>query len=187
MRTISDLSQEADEYFQQLELDQDDTQQAYRYILSAIDTALATENYSALPALISYIENGKGQLAFQYIGRTHRILRILHIIMLELKYQKSLFCHDCCNSEELWEKYMLTLFAFRRILFRLSESSTSEAVQYLQGRPVSHFAVYIMAQGEFPAADRDFYETLASVFADYWSDGDLQQFFMLTGTSSVAP
>lgn len=187
MRTISDLSQEADQYFRQLKLDQKDTRQAYRYILSAIDTALATEDYSVLSALISYIENGNGQLAFQYIGRMQRILRILHVIMLEQKYHKSLFCHDCCNAEELWEKYMLTLFAFRRILFRLSESSTAEAVQYLQCRPVSHFAVYIIAQEELPATDQDFYGNLASIFAEYWSDSDLQQFFLLTNTSSAIP
>ena len=187
MRTISDLSKEAEQYFLQLELDKDDARNAYRHILSTIDTALASQQYSALSELLSFVEKGDGRLAFQYIGRTHRFLRILHIILLEQKYRKALFCFDCSSAEELWEKYMLTLFAFRRIQFRLSEDSATEAVQYLRSRPVSHFAVYLIVQGELPSAARDFYETLASVFAGCWTDGDIQQFFALTDNASAMP
>lgn len=172
-----------EDYFLQMKQDQEITQKSYQHILTTIDTALATEKYDALWALIPYIESGDGRLAFQYIGQTHRFLRILNILMLENKYQKTLFCQGCGSAAALWEKYMLTLFAFRRLLFRLSEESFFEAVSYLQSCPVSHFAAYIMVQDELIIPDQTFYETLASVYAQKWRTADMQQFFSLTGIS----
>lgn len=183
MRTSSDLRQEAEDYFHQMNLDFDATQTAYQHILATMDAALAEEDYSSLYGLIPYIEEGEGHLAFQYIGKTHRLLRILNIISLENKYQKILFCNGCDSAEALWDKYMLTLFAFRRLLFRLSEESVSEAVSYLQGHPVSHFAAYIMVQNELLIPDQAFYETLAHIYAQEWSRADMQQFFALASPS----
>lgn len=183
MRTLSDLRQEAEDYFQQLKSDSDAAQTAYQNILAAIDAALANENYSSLYELIPYIEEGEGHLAFQYIGKTLRLLRMLNIIALENKYRKILFCNGCDSAEALWEKYMLTLFAFRRLLFRLSEESVSKAVAYLQGHPVSHFAAYMMVQDELLIPDQTFYETLVLIYAQEWSQTDIQQFFFLTSPS----
>lgn len=182
MRTLSDLCQEAEDYFHQMELDFDATQNAYQHILATIDKALLKRRYSALYELISYIEDGEGHLAFQYIGKTHRILRMLNIITLENKYQKKLFCNDCDSVKSLWGKYMLTLFAFRRLHFRLSEESTDEAVVYLQNHPISHFAAYMMTQDELIIPDQAFYETLALIYAQDWSPADMQQFFALTSS-----
>lgn len=179
MRTLSDLRQEAEDYFRQMELDLDATQNAYQHILDTIDTALADKNYAALRELIPYIEEGEGHLAFQYIGKTHRYLRMLNIIALENKYQKTLFCNGCDNAEALWEKYMLTLFAFRRLRFQLSEESVKQAVVYLQSQPISHFAAYMMVQDELLIPDQAFYETLAFIYAQEWSQTDIQQFFAL--------
>ncbi|MDE7223968.1 MAG: hypothetical protein K2O34_09330 [Acetatifactor sp.] len=179
MRTLSDLRQEAEDYFRQMELELDATQNAYRHILDTIDAALAEENYAALHGLIPYIEEGEGHLAFQYIGKTHRYLRMLNIIALENKYQKTPFCSDCSSAEALWEKYMLTLFAFRRLLFRLSDESVNQAVAYLQSRPVSHFAAYMMVQDELLIPDQAFYEALALIYAQDWSAADRQQFLAL--------
>lgn len=183
MRTLSDLQQEAEDYFRRIKIDFDATQSAYQHILAAIDTALAKEDYSSLYGLISYIEEGEGHLAFRYIGKTHRLLRMLNIIALEDKYRKIPFCNGCANTESLWEKYMLTLFAFRRLLFKLSDESVSEAVAYLQGHPVSHFAAYMMVQDELLIPDQAFYETLALIFAQEWSQTDIQQFFALVSPS----
>lgn len=186
MRTQSELCQEAEEYFHQMKLDMDVTNAAYQHILTTLDTALATRDYTALLKLIPYIEEGEGHLAFQYIGKTHRLLRILNIIKLEAGYGKTLFCDGCDTEEALWEKYMLTLFAFRRLLFRLSGESVKEAVTYLQNHPVSHFAAYIMTQGELLIPSQDFYETLTAIYAELWSPADIQQFFALTGSSQPA-
>lgn len=186
MRTQSELCQEAEEYFHQMKLDLDATNAAYQHILTTLDTALATRDYAALVKLIPYIEEGEGHLAFQYIGKTHRLLRILNIIKLEAGYGKTLFCDGCDNEKALWEKYMLTLFAFRRLLFRLSGQSVEEAVTYLQNHPVSHFAAYIMTQGELLIPSQDFYKTLTDIYAEIWSHADIQQFFALTNTSQPA-
>ncbi|MCM1302711.1 MAG: hypothetical protein NC305_06920 [Lachnospiraceae bacterium] len=171
---------EAEEYFRQLALDHDAAQSAWQHIITAIDNALGTEDLDALWKLIPYIEEGDGHLAFQYIGKTHRILRILNILRLEHSYHKTLFCQGCDNMDALWEKYMLTLFAFRRILFQLSGESQEEAVIYLQNHPVSHFAAYIMTQNDLIVPDRSFYETLAHIYVQEWSADDMQQFFALT-------
>ncbi len=186
MRTQSELCQEAEEYFHQMKLDWDATNAAYQYILTTLDTALATRDYAALLKLIPYIEEGEGYLAFQYIGKTHRLLRILNIIKLEAGYGKTLFCDDCDKAEALWEKYMLTLFAFRRLLFWLSGESVEEAVTYLQCHPVSHFAAYIMTQGELLIPSQDFYKTLTDIYTEIWSPADIQQFFALTTSSQSA-
>lgn len=182
MKTRSNISQEAEHYFQQMETDYSATQNAYRHILTNIDTALSTEKYSALFPLIPYIEEGEGYLAFRYIGKTHRILRILNIIALEDKYHKTLFCNDCCNFQTLWEKYMLTVFAFRRLLFQLSEESVKEAVNWLQANSVSHFAAYLIASGDLLIPDQTFYETLSLIYADVWQSEDIQQLFALTNS-----
>ena len=174
---------EAEEYFRQMVLDFDATQNSYQHIFMTIDTALTTKEYDALWGLIPYIENGDGHLAFQYIGKTHRILRILNILNLEKKYRKTLFCQNCNSMNALWEKYILTLFAFRRILFKLSEESQDEAIIYLRNHPVSHFAAYIMTQDELIIPDQYFYETLALIYAHEWSTADVQQFFALINTS----
>ena len=174
-----DSSAEAEEYFRQFALDYNATQNAWHHILTAIDEALGRKNYDALWELIPYIEESDGHLAFQYIGKTHRILRILNILRLEHGYHKTLFCRGCDSMDALWEKYMLTLFAFRRLLFRLSEESRGEAVSYLQSHPISHFAAYIMVQDDLIIPDQSFYETLTRIYADEWSAADMQQFFAL--------
>lgn len=170
-----------DAYFRQMKLDYDATQNSYRHILTTMEDALASGDYNTLWELIPYIEEGEGQLAFQYIGKTQRLLRILNILRLEDHYRKPLFCQDCSGADALWEKYMLTLFAFRRILFRLSEESQEEAAVWLRSHPVSHFAAYIMVQGELIIPDQAFYETLAQIYSQTWSGTDMQQFLAMTG------
>lgn len=179
MKTLSRLSLETENYFRQMEQDLDATRTAYRHILTTLDAALPKRDYVALDELIPYIENGEGHLAFQYIGKTHRFLRMLHIMELESKYQKIMLCAGCDSAEALWEKYMLTLFSFRRLVFRPSRESEEEAVIYLQNHPVSHFAAYMMVRDELVIPDQAFYETVALIYAQTWSSGDIQQFFAL--------
>lgn len=182
MKSLFDLYKEADDDFRQLALDKDAAHDAYRHITSTIDHALSEQNLSALCSLIPYIEEGDGHLAFAHIGKTHRILRMLRITELELKYQMTPFPADCDTFQTLWEKYMLTLFALRRVLFKLSEASTTEAVSYLQNRPPSCLAVYVMTQDDLLVPTESFYEELISVFADSWSPGDIAQFCSLIQT-----
>lgn len=173
------LDTTAEDYFRQMALDHSATRNAWQHILTTIDTALSAADYNSLWTLIPYIEEGDGHLAFQYIGKTHRLLRILNILKLEAKYHKILFCQGCGSFEALWEKYMLTLFAFRRILFRLSGESLDEAAAYLQSHPVSHLAAYMMVQDELILPDQAFYETLSHIYTDEWSAADIQQFSAL--------
>lgn len=177
--------QETDMFFAQMENDKDNAQKAFQYILSTIDEALDKQNHDALMALIPYIEEGEGQLAFQYIGKTHRLHRILRIIELEQKYCKISLSTNCKNSGMLLDKYLLTLFAFRRLIFQLSSDSVAEAIYYLQNNPISHFAAYIITQDELILPTRELYETLTSLYAEFWTNEDIQQFLALAeGTTT---
>lgn len=179
MNTIDALRAEAEEYFKQLELDKEDTQNAQSYIVETINSALEKQDISPLLSLIPYIEEGEGYLAYQYIGEIHRTLQILHIIQLESHYQKEPFCTDCQDNDALTEKYMLSLFAFRRLLFHLSEDSFNDAVFYLQNRPLSVFAAYIITQNELIIPEDSLFEKLLAVYSEIWSDEDVQLFLSM--------
>lgn len=180
MRTLSDLQAEAENHFRQLELDRSTVESAYQRILSTIDQALKNQDYASLFRLISYIEDGSGYPAFRHIGKTRRFLRILHIIELEYKHAKVPFCSGCNSVHALWEKYMLTLFAFRRLRFQLSAQSVEEAVSYLRSHPISPFAAYIIAENDLFIPDGDFYEALALIYTQEWTPADKEQFSAMT-------
>lgn len=179
MNTKNSLDSEAEKYFEQLEQDKESTKKAHRYIIDTINNALANRDIPLLLSLIPYIEEGEGYLAYQYIGEIHRTLQILHIIQLECHHQKIPFCADCPDNDALMGKYMLTLFAFRRLLFQLSEESFHEAVYFLQSRPISVFAVYVITQNELIIPDEALYENLLTIYSGIWSDADVQLFLSM--------
>lgn len=174
------LAAEAKCDFLRLKQDKEAAQNSYQYICTSIDHALSTKDYAGTVFhLIEYIENGAGHLTLKYFGKTYRYLRMLHILALEIKYKKRLFCEDCGSLKELWDKYMLTLFSMRRILFRLSERSVDEAAQYLQAHPISPFAAYLMTQDELLIPSRSFYQTLLTILSSCWTSDDKNQFLGL--------
>lgn len=181
MKALTELYQNTEKHYRQLAQDLDAAQNAYENIISSIDTALESKNYDILPELITYMENGEGELALRYMDKAHRFLCVLNIVTLELKYRKELFCADCSSAETLWEKYTLTVFAFRRLLLRLSEESVRDAVYYLQSTPISPFAAYMITQDARMIPTQDYYKTLATIYAEHWSTDDLRTFSSLAG------
>lgn len=184
---LSELRREAEAYFRQAERDLNIVKEAYRHILMTFDRSLSTGNYAQLLELIPFMEEAEGHPVLQYIGKSHRLLRILNIIKLELLNGRKPFCHECDSEKALWEKYMLTLFAFRRLIFRLSEESAGEAAVYLQRDPVSPLAAYIMTQGELLIPSQDFYETLADLYREVWSPEEMRQFRALINSDAFSP
>ncbi len=174
-----DPAAEAEEYFKELAENKDATDKAYQYIQNTMDLSLAQEDTAKLLALIPYIESGEGHLCFKYIGETRRILRVLHIIELEDKFQKIPFSSGCNTADELMDKYMLTLFAIRRILFKMSDQSIDEAIGFLQDVALSPFALYVMTNDELLIPSTELYEDLLSILSDVWSEADMQQFLAL--------
>lgn len=179
MKTIDMLNEEAESFFRQLNQDKEITKKAWQTIVNTIDNALKNENTNQLLSLIPYIENGDGRFAYQHIGETHRLLRIFHIIELENKYHKEPFLSDCSNYELLMEKYMLSLFALRRLLFQLSEESVNDAVSFLKANLLSPFAIYIILQDDLIIPDATLYQTIATIYDNIWSINDTQLFFSL--------
>ena len=170
---------EAEEYFQNLADNKEALNTCFQYICNTLDEALASQDYTVLLSLIPYIESGEGHLAFEHIGETRRILRILNIIALEHKYLEQTFASDCFCMNDLMAKYYLTLFAYRRILFQLSDTSIEEAIVYLQDNVISHFAAYVISSEELMLPTSNFYESVIHIYAPYWSPNNMQQFRLL--------
>lgn len=174
---MNTLTAEAEQYFQELSQNREATKAACLYIDNTFEKALnkqknGKQDIDLLLSLIPYIESGDGELPYKYIGETHRILRILNIIQIERKYQMPLFCSDCNSKSSLMEKYMLTLFALRRLLFHLSDASAEDAACYLQQNLLSVFAIYIITQDDLILPDQSFYQQIEEIYSDYWSSSE---------------
>lgn len=180
MKTLAELTKETEEYFHELSNLGDKAKQSYQHILDTLDCALPKQNISALLELIPYIEEGDGYPAFQCIGKTYRILRILHLVELEKKFHQPLFINECKNAKMLLEKYMTILFALRRLSFCLSEDSVNEAIAYLQTQPVSYFSIHTLIEAESLVTDENFYELIIYAYQSHWSDEDQNNFLTLT-------
>lgn len=181
---MNTLSSEAEQYFHELSQDREATKTACFHIDHTLDEALniqktGRQDIDLLLSLIPYIESGAGELPYKYIGETHRIFRILHIIEMEHKYQLTPFCFGCNDKVSLIEKYMLALFAFRRLLFHLSDASVEDAIFFLRQNPLSVFAVYVITQDDFILPDKALYQKIGEIYADYWSEEEQQLFLSL--------
>lgn len=165
---------EADQYFKELKQDEPIAKNVFDTITTTINQALAQQDYSMLLKLTPYIEKGEGHFAYKYIGETHRLFRILHIIELEQKYHKLPFSHNCSDYTSLMEKYMLTLFALRRLLFQLSDDSINDAATYLLHSNLSIFAVFTITQDELLIPNDLLYQTLIEIYAEHWKKEDVQ-------------
>ena len=171
---------ETNDFFIEFNKRKDTTYQAYELIQKKADFALSQQDYDTLLALIPYMESGEGYYAFRYIGEARRIYRILSIISMEKKFQKSMFCSDCSSLHDLMDKYVMVLFALRRITFNLSVESVDEALYFLQNKNLSPFVVYILTRDELIVPNSNLYETILYLYHDIWSEDDTQQFIALT-------
>ncbi|MCI9140183.1 hypothetical protein D7X25_14735 [bacterium 1XD42-8] len=173
---------EADHYFKKLIENKESIEKAWDFISRTINEGLSCENLDLLISLIPYIEEGDGTLAFQYIGESRRILQALHIIKLERKYEKIPFSIHCNTMEELMEKYLLTLFALRRLQFQPSESAVSDAVYFLSQNKLSVFAIYTITQRDLIIPDSVLYEEILRIYTKVWTTADKEMFLSFTKT-----
>lgn len=180
MDISAQLNLSTDKFFQELNESKEAIRTSWSYIANTLDTALKTQNSKALLELILYIEQGEGTSAYEHIGESRQILRILHIVRLELTYQKTPFFLHCADKNSLMEKYMLSLFALRRLFFQLSEDSVKEAEDWLLHNKLSVFAVYVITQEDLINADNALYGRIAEICSAYWNTGDKQLFLSLT-------
>lgn len=162
------LAQESEIYFQQLKEELPETKSACQYIDDVLNEALKTQDRDTLLSLIPFIESGKGKLAWKYIGEIRRILQILSAIRLEIKYHTEIFCAGCQSKAELEEKYLVMLFALRRLIFYLSEESVKEAEQFLKSANLSPFVLHMALQNELLSSDLKIYQRLADLFDGIW-------------------
>lgn len=181
LRTV----EEADQYFRELSEHKEEIQSSYYHITDTITSALQREDYPLLLSLITWIESPEGQMSYRFNGKPHRILRCLHIIALEYKYHCTLFCTGCRDAEALYDKYVSSLLAMRRILFRLSPESVAEAYDFLHANTLSPFAIYTIANNDLIRPTADFYRQISDLYRDTWSETENQFFASFTASGGA--
>lgn len=174
-------------YFQNIGRDNEAVRVASLHISEMLRHALSLQDIDSCLALIPYIESGEGLLAYKYSAEVQRIFVILHIIEFEYKNSKKLFCSTCVDQDSLLEKYILSLFAFRRLIFQLSATSVEEAVCYLSGIGLSIFAVYFIIQNDLIIPNNVLYEKIIQIYTKTgtWSNDDICQLLSLIAHSIV--
>ena len=81
---------------------------------------------------------------------------------------------------------MLALFAFRRLLFQLSDTSVEEAASYLQRADLSVFAVYVILKDDLIVPDDSLYEQIISICSNHWDSGDIRLLLTLVQSEETA-
>lgn len=176
---------EADQYFRELKEQQEEIQAVYYHITDTITSALQKEDHPLLLSLISYIESQEGQSSYRFSGKPHRILRYLHIIELEYKYHCVLFCNGCQDADSIYDKYVSSLLAMRRILFQLSPESVAEAYDFLRANALSPFAIYTIANNDLIRPTADFYRQISDLYRDIWNETESQMFATFTASGGM--
>lgn len=182
MPTQKHLEEKVNEYFKESVENKETFQSTYQHITDTISHALQAEDYVNLLSIIQYIESPEGQLAYRFSGKTHRILRYLHIIRMEYKYQCPLFCEGCQDADSLYAKYVSCMFAIRRLTFRLSPESVEEAESFLRNTVLSPFAVYTIVTNDRIEATNNLYMQILDLYSDIWSDTEIQIFTAFTNS-----
>lgn len=178
--------EEADKYFKELAANREVIRSTYQYITDTITRALQTNDLPMLFALIPYIENLDGTPAYSFTGRSQRILKYLHIILMEDRYQCLLFCNGCADADAVYNKYVSCLLAMRRIAFLLPPASVEEADAFLLSQALSPFAVYMITSDDRIDATGEFYQHMLDLYRGLWTETETQIFIELTHPGGAA-
>ena len=184
MQSLKNSMTESEHFFEQYSKEYPIAQSTFKQILQIIDQALSQNDCSLLLSQISYIESDNGYLTFQYIGEARYLLRILNIIDLEEKYQTASFIDQITNYYKLVEKYKLSLFALRRILFALSNESVAEAAEFLIQNHLSPFAIYVLLKEELILPTKPLLDKIMNLYHSQWSNQEQHLFKQLINTFS---
>ena len=186
MQTLKEALLEAETFFEKYAQEYPRALSTYEKISALVNTALQQNDYSLLLSQIPCMETGNGYLTFQYIGEARQLFRILNIIALEQKYHTYSFTYKINNKQELIEKYRLSLFALRRILFDLSPGSTADAEYYLRQVHLSPFAIYILAKDELIIPNDLLFQKIQILYRPLWNHTEMQLFQQLINTFTEA-
>lgn len=168
-------------FFEKLPYYYDRGKKAYKHIEEMFNEYWQDKDAERIEKLIAYIEEGEGNYAYRYIGGVHRILNLLHALQLELKYGCVPIIDGCISMKEAIDKYMISLFAFRRILFGLSEESVQEADEILAELRLSPFAVYFIIYNDLIIPDNEMCKMVYQQYMIMWNDLEKNMFIELTG------
>lgn len=173
--------QKADQFFADIVAGREKIEESKKVIFNMMDLAVKDNRRDIFESLISYITKKNGQYALHYVGEATRILNLCQIISMEYEFGERLLHDGCDGYESLKEKYFLTIYALRRILFALSEVSVEEAKSYLQSTAPSYLAVHLILEREIFRVDEVFMERIIDIFRSIWTLAQLEAFEKLRG------
>ena len=165
---------EVEQSFEKINCENEASKEAYDHIMNVLGQALDTQDVNLFLSLVSYIESDKGISSHKCNSDIRRLYIILHIVELEKKAGIKLFFTDCHTVSDLLEKYILTLFALRRLAF-----SVNDAVSYLRQTELSVFAIHLIIENDLIRSEIALYEKVINVYSGIWNNHDIRQLLYL--------
>ncbi|MBD5464735.1 MAG: hypothetical protein HDR22_02775 [Lachnospiraceae bacterium] len=168
-QNLNELFQESERILQKLETDKSYCFDLYKTMKQHIDVCLGNKQYEALFDLLPYFEEPDSYPQFHNSSETRRIRILLHILKLELKFEKTPFFSTANDFNSLMEQYLLTVFAMRRLELALSEEAMAEAAAYLTTISPSIYAAMFLSQQEYFENYGNLYWNLYTCMKSFWS------------------
>lgn len=126
-------------------------------------TTPSEENY----ALVHKVFIGNyDHMIFDTVGEMRRMRRIVEVMDLEKTNHFSLFSEGMHNTDELMEKYMLTIFSIRRFELEPTEELVEEGLQFLLQNRISPVAISQIVAEELFVPCAEILENLAKVYRE---------------------
>ena len=170
---------EVEQSFEKINCENEASKEAYDHIMNVLGQALDTQDVNLFLSLVSYIESDKDISSHKCNSDIIRLYIILHIVELEKKAGIKLFFTDCHTVSDLLEKYILTLFALRRLAFSISDASVNDAVSYLRQTELSVFAIHLIIENDLIRSEIALYEKVINVYSGIWNNHDIRQLLYL--------
>lgn len=109
---------------------------------------LEVQSNETLEVLNDFIEKEKNSLAFQLSCDSIRARRLINIFTKEKECSFNSFASNVKTIEQLKEKYLLTIFAIRRIELNPSDKMFEEGVLFLINNNISPVAIVKVIEEE---------------------------------------
>lgn len=109
---------------------------------------LEVQSNETLEILNDFIEKEKNSLAFQFSCDSIRARRLINIFTKEKECSFNSFASNVKTIEQLKEKYLLTIFAIRRIELNPSDKMFEEGVLFLINNNISPVAIVKVIEEE---------------------------------------
>lgn len=118
-----------------------------------------------------FMEN-YNHMIFETMVEMKRIRRIVEILEMERTNHMKLFADGAANADALMEKYVLTIFALRRIELEPTKEMTEEAKLFLLDNYISPIAIVQIVGDELFLDAKKIFQTMETLYKDHAMDSE---------------